>query len=93
VGSGKQTTLGEMVALAGEVFGIRAAPAWGGMANRAWDTTVWVSNIEKISRELDWRPRFSLEQGFRAMASWLAQLDDAGLDAYLGRTNAPSVRG
>jgi len=91
VGSGVQTSLGEMVALAGEVFGVRTAPVWGGMANRAWDTTVWVANIDKIGRELAWRPRFSVAEGFRAMAAWFAQLDDAGLEAYLGRTNAPSA--
>jgi UDP-glucose 4-epimerase len=42
------------------------------MANRAWDTTVWVSDPRAARRALGWRARTTLEQGLRRMAAWLA---------------------
>jgi nucleoside-diphosphate-sugar epimerase len=92
VGSGVQTTLREIVAIAARVLGIAAAPPWGGMERRAWDTHTWVADIGKIARELDWRPRLSVEQGFRAMADWFAErYDDDALAAYCAASHAPPL--
>ena len=70
VGSGKQTTLREIVNVARSVFGIRAEPPWGTMAARRWDTSVWRSDSRKIERALGWQPRYSLEEGFLRTVEW-----------------------
>jgi len=85
VGSGRQTSLRDIVAVAAETFGISVEPVWGGMPNRAWDTTVWVSHIDKIGRELAWHPTVTVAQGFRAMNQWFDGID---LDVYLARSHA-----
>jgi nucleoside-diphosphate-sugar epimerase len=70
VGTGRQTSLDEVVAVARKVLGIAAKPQWGSMARRQWDTHTWVANIQAIQRGLGWQPRFTVEQGFRAMTEW-----------------------
>lgn len=71
VGSGVQTTLQEVVAVARQQFSIAAAPQWGSLPERAWDTSVWVADNRKIASTLGWQPRYRFAQGFAAMADWL----------------------
>jgi len=70
VGSGTQTTLGEVVALAQRIFDIDAEPQWGSMRSRAWDTNVWVADTRLIERELEWSTRHTFEDGFRKHVEW-----------------------
>lgn len=70
VGTGTQSTLADVVAVARRHLPIRQEPVWGSMANRAWDTTVWVSDNRKISQELGWTPGSDLEDGFRRFVDW-----------------------
>lgn len=70
VGTGKQTTLGEVVSLARKLMNIRAEPVWRTLPNRPWDTNAWVCDLRKIRRCLGWRPRHTFEDGFRAMLDW-----------------------
>ncbi len=70
LGTGKQTTLREVVAAARELFSIKEEPQWGSMPNRKWDTSVWVANNEKICRELDWKPIYSFKDGLAKTAQW-----------------------
>ena len=70
VGSGVQTTLEELVELVRRRFGTKIVPEWGTMANRSWDTNVWVANNQKIVRELGWKPRHTLDEGLEAFARW-----------------------
>src|SRR5262245_38527353 len=52
IGTGRQTTLKEVEAVARRTLGVAARPVWGSMANRAWDTTVWVSDPRAARRAL-----------------------------------------
>jgi UDP-glucose 4-epimerase len=70
VGSQEQTSLAQVVDVARKVLNIAEEPNWGSMPNRKWDTSVWVSNSEKIKAELGWQARDSFEQGFAKMVSW-----------------------
>lgn len=70
VGTGTQTSLREVVAVARRVMSIPVEPAWGTMPNRQWDTTVWVADSRKIQTELGWQPRYTFKQGFRVMVDW-----------------------
>ena len=71
VGSGHQATLREVVALARDELDVRAEPAWGSGEHRSWDTATWVADASRIRSELGWRPRHSLQEGFRATVDWL----------------------
>jgi nucleoside-diphosphate-sugar epimerase len=71
VGSGGQTTLAEAVDAARRVLGVTEEPAWGSMADRSWDTDVWVADVSKIERELGWRPAVGFDEGLARTADWL----------------------
>ena len=84
VGTGRQTTLAEAVAVARKVLDLAVEPRWSAYPDRHWDTGVWVSDPRRISADLDWRPATDFEGGFRKMAAWLR--DSPGLlDLYRGR--------
>jgi len=78
VGTGTQTTLKEVVDVAQRELRISDEPEWETMANRAWDTTTWVANVEKIDTELGWRALVPFDDGFRRFAAWVG----AGQDRY-----------
>ncbi len=71
VGTGVQTTLRQLVSLAGKLFPYHDAPVWGSMPDRHWDTTVWVADNRRIRRVLGWEPAYTLESGLRAFRDWL----------------------
>ena len=73
VGTGVQTSIREVVAIARQVMNITEEPEWGSMPDREWDTSVWVSNNAKLLGELGWKPQNTFEQGFRLMLDWLQQ--------------------
>ncbi|HEY9786462.1 MAG TPA: NAD-dependent epimerase/dehydratase family protein [Candidatus Obscuribacterales bacterium] len=70
VGTGRQTTLKEVVEAAKEIMAIQEEPQFGSMPDRDWDTTVWVANNRKISEVLGWRARYSLKDGLAALVEW-----------------------
>lgn len=70
LGTGVQTTMRDVVDLARQTFGIKTKPQWGTMPNRSWDTHFWISDSRKIQSKFGWRPRYSLEAGFRELVRW-----------------------
>jgi nucleoside-diphosphate-sugar epimerase len=70
VGTGVQTALAEVVAVARRVLGVGAEPVWGSMPARRWDTAVWVADSRRIRERLGWRPRWAFEPGFRRLVDW-----------------------
>ncbi|MDO8184193.1 NAD-dependent epimerase/dehydratase family protein [Conexibacter sp. JD483] len=68
VGSGVQTSLGELVGVARELFDVAATPAWGGYGSRSWDTSTWVSDPSLARERLGWSASTSLREGLRRMA-------------------------
>ena len=75
VGTGVQTPLREIVALARSTIGIATEPQWRSTPDRPWDTHVWVANTEKIRSELGWAPKYRLDEGFPAMVRWVSEHD------------------
>jgi nucleoside-diphosphate-sugar epimerase len=71
VGSGMQTSIGQLVALARRVLDIEVEPDWASMAPRVWDTDTWVADSRKIREQLGWAPRVGLEEGFTRTVEWL----------------------
>lgn len=70
VGTGVQTTLAEIVAVAKRLLPIKDEPEWGTMPDRSWDTNVWVSNPTRIKADLGWTPGHDLESGLQQMIDW-----------------------
>jgi dolichol-phosphate mannosyltransferase len=73
VGSGRQTSLRELVEIACDTLDVSVTPEWGTHASRDWDASVWVSDPSKISRELGWRAGRELRAGLTDMAAWLRE--------------------
>jgi UDP-glucose 4-epimerase len=70
VGTGTQTSIREVTAVACRVMGITVAPQWGSMPDRAWDTSVWVADNRAIRSALGWEPRYGFADGFRETVQW-----------------------
>lgn len=70
VGTGRQTTVSELVELAREELGIDAAPAWGTEPARTWDTAVWVSDPTRIRDDLGWSASTPIREGFLRTLEW-----------------------
>ncbi len=77
VGSGRQVTLREIVAVTRELLGIAAEPEWGSHDARSWDTSVWVADPSLADRLAGWRARRELREGLQATLAWL--LENPGL--------------
>jgi len=71
VGTGVQTTLSDVVAIARAHFDIADEPCWGTMPDRGWDTDVWVADPTATRRSLGWAPTSDVATGFRALVDWL----------------------
>jgi nucleoside-diphosphate-sugar epimerase len=70
VGTGIQSTLADAVEIARRRLPIHGEPAWGSMANRLWDASVWVADTAKIRSVLGWSPRHTLDEGFANLVDW-----------------------
>ncbi|MEP6767596.1 MAG: NAD-dependent epimerase/dehydratase family protein [Acidobacteriota bacterium] len=70
VGTGRQTTVREVVEIARRTFGLSCEPEWGSMPDRKWDTTTWVADPRRIRRDLGWIAEEDFESGFRRMVDW-----------------------
>jgi dolichol-phosphate mannosyltransferase len=70
VGTGVQTTLAEVIALALRTFDVAEEPSWGTMEAKPWDTGVWVADSSRIRRELGWSPRSTFAEGFERQVEW-----------------------
>jgi dolichol-phosphate mannosyltransferase len=76
IGSARQTTLAELVAVAKRIFNIEGEPAWASTPSRSWDTNVWVADAGLAEQTLGWRAHTTLESGLMQTADWLrADLD------------------
>jgi nucleoside-diphosphate-sugar epimerase len=71
IGSGQQTTLEALVQLVRDQLEVAAAPAWGSMPSRAWDSARWCSDPRKAERELGWRARVPLAEGIARLGAWI----------------------
>ncbi len=70
VGTGRQSTIGEIVDLARELLAIGPKPSWGTHAARDWDTRCWVAEPALAEQLLGWRAETSLHAGLRQTIEW-----------------------
>ena len=80
IGTGKNTTIGEIAELTQRFFDIKKKPIFK-MTNRDWDVSDWYSNSEKANAVLGWQYQTEFEDGLRGTS-----------DVPLGVTRPPSIR-
>lgn len=73
IGSGKQTTMEELVSLVRKKFNIHSQPQWGSMPARSWDSTSWVADPTKAHKVLKWQAKSTLVDGLQQTSTWLEQ--------------------
>jgi nucleoside-diphosphate-sugar epimerase len=85
VGTGVQTTAGDVVALAQRVLPLRGEPPWGAMPARAWDTATWLADVRSIAGALGWHSQVSFDAGFRRFVAWFRE-EPARQEIYRARS-------
>jgi nucleoside-diphosphate-sugar epimerase len=73
IGTGRQTTLAEIVELVGEMTDCQAEPQWQSMPDRAWDTDVWQAETRHAATELGWIAQTTLRSGLSQTMEWLRE--------------------
>jgi UDP-glucose 4-epimerase len=73
IGSGRETTLREVVEVARRQLGVEEEPRWGTEAQRQWDAAVWVSDPRRAAEQLDWVAEDDLETGFSRLVTWMRE--------------------
>jgi nucleoside-diphosphate-sugar epimerase/glycosyltransferase involved in cell wall biosynthesis len=83
VGTGRQTTIGQLAEVARELYGIEE-PAEFTMPQRRWDVSDWYANSERAHKVLGWEAHTPLEQGLERMTDWYRDLSNP--DRYRSAT-------
>ena len=70
IASGVKTTIGNLVEICRQEFGIKEEPSWGSMENRSWDLAEWYGEPSEAKKDLGWETKTSLNQGLRRYYDW-----------------------
>jgi UDP-glucose 4-epimerase len=91
VGSGRQTTLRELVDRVRGLLAIQVEPDWSTHPQRAWDTDVWCASTTRIARDLEWSATTSMDEGLRQTVSWMRTTRVATPRRLPRRRRSPSL--
>jgi nucleoside-diphosphate-sugar epimerase len=69
-GSGRATTIGEIVERLGTLANRQLRVSWGEFPLALHDRGCWAADVTKLRERLGWQPRFSLEHGLRETLRW-----------------------
>jgi len=75
IGTGRKTTIGEVAAIARDLFEIDVPPQFS-LEGRKWDVSDWYADASKASNVIGWQPRTDFREGLRRTAEWYAALPD-----------------
>jgi dolichol-phosphate mannosyltransferase len=70
IGTGKKTTLKEIVEEVKNIFKISSAPTWGEMPNRKWDLINWYGKTDLAQSMLSFTAETSLRDGLTQTYQW-----------------------
>lgn len=70
MGTGLEYTNDEVVKMLFSITGKKVKIEKGAFPKRLWDTSHWVADTTKIKRILNWKPKFTLEEGLRKTYEW-----------------------
>ncbi len=65
IGSGRETSIGELIERVRALLDIPEAPRWGTHAPRKWDSNIWCAGTMMTARELNWTARTDITEGLR----------------------------
>ena len=71
IGTGLQSTVGDVVDGALALTGANVPCHWGAMSPRIWDARIWVADCTKSYRLLGWRAGTVLREGLRQTVAWM----------------------
>jgi nucleoside-diphosphate-sugar epimerase len=71
MGTGIEYTNGEVVKTLFNLTGKHVKIEKGAYQKRLWDTPHWVADISKTKKLLNWKPKFTLEEGLRYTYNWI----------------------
>jgi dolichol-phosphate mannosyltransferase len=76
IGSGKATSVGQLVTLSKDLFNISTEPNFETMESRSWDVPLWFADNSLADSLLKWKPRTRLEDGLKKTSEWIETLSD-----------------
>ena len=88
VGTGVQTSIRQVVDEARSILPIMEQPVWGTMPARQWDTSCWVADHERITKDLGSITQCSFDRGFKLTVEWLKS-DKTMLNFYQSNRDLP----
>lgn len=71
IGSGKQSSIGEVVEKILCASGNNVVPTWGSECPRKREPVTWVADISKMKTRFNWEPRFSIDSGLQRTIDWM----------------------
>ncbi len=75
VGTGRKTTIKELVGIVTKKLNLKVKPEYNSMPNRIWDMKDWYGNINRIKKDLKWAPEVTLEEGIDKSILWQKDVD------------------
>lgn len=73
IGTGRQTSLRELVAEVQSLLKLQLEPVWGSYPDRSWDTTCWCANVSAAQKKLNWTAETVLRSGLQLAIEWQKQ--------------------
>ncbi len=70
IGTGKMTTIRELVEKVMEIFHLNIRPEWSATIEQKWEIKTQFSNNQKAKKLIRWEPETSLEEGLRETSKW-----------------------
>ena len=93
IGTGTQTSLAELAALAQDLFHINARPQFSPDASRSWDVNAWRANPAKAKDLLGWTPTVPLKEGLQQTFDWGKEcLKNARFDTLTKKAEAQPAK-
>lgn len=71
VGSGRQTSIGEVVAKISTKIGTNLTPVWGMREMQRPEPATWVADISALTSYCNWLPSVSLDDGVQITIDWM----------------------
>ena len=71
IGSGKSYTIEKIFYKINQIIKSDVIPKWSTMRDRSWDQEIWISNMNKSKKILNFRNKVSLERGIKKTIKWI----------------------
>lgn len=70
IGSSKQHSIGEVVDKIVKLTGNKVKPMWDKIPKRPNEPNTWVADISKAKKDLNWEPKYDLNEGLSETVKW-----------------------